>query len=60
MDEQLNEGEREKYEINKEIKRAFEQEKNSIILWVTGVLPVVIILFGIGLAVFLRSRTAAR
>ena len=60
LDEKLRDGEREKYEINKEIKSAFEEEKNSIILWVTGVLPGVIIIFGIGLALTQRARTAAR
>ena len=60
MAEQMRNWQREEYEVNKAIKREFESQKNLIILVVTFLLPLAVIIFGIGLWVTRRSRTAAQ
>ena len=60
MQEQMREWQAKEFEVNKAIKREFESAKNSIILLVTFLLPGLLILFGIGLWVAQRTRTAAR
>jgi len=57
---QMRELQRKQYEVNKKIKQEFDSAKNGIILLVTAVLPFLLIVFGIGLAVSQRLRTAAQ
>ena len=57
---QMRELQRKQYEVNKKIKQEFDSAKNGIILLVTAVLPLLLILFGIGLAISQRLRTAAQ
>jgi len=57
---QMRELQRKQYEVNKKIKQEFDRAKNGIILLVTAVLPLLLIIFGIGLAISQRLRTAAQ
>ena len=57
---QMRELQRKQYEVNKKIKKEFDSAKNGIILLVTAVLPLLIIIFGIALALSQRVRTAAQ
>lgn len=47
-------------EINKEIKREFDWRQNVIKLGNAVAMPLLVIVFGVGLALFRRAQTAAR